>query len=643
MKYLITIFFSFILLSFSKDYTGSTYYFASAAHGGSDANGCTMGSPCLSLTKASGLSLNPGDNVFFNRGDTFPGALTTVGNGSSGSPITYGAYGTGAEPLLTGFQRMVGYTSLGGNIYSVACASCRPVLNTVTYGGKLQPMGRTPDTGYNTITATGTGYIVDVNLTGTPSYAGAELYLRVNDFTGTRQTITSQHIDTLFFTAAGGQATAGYGYIIQNAVSTLNTAGDWYFDSTAKVLKVYLPDTTVPVYASTVDTGVYANVKSYDVFDHLAMQGYNTGAYELADNTGLKIQYGNISLCNMGIVGTLETSCSYTGDTIKHCNDEAIGISGTSITNKGDSNDISHIGMNPGMGLKTSGYFGVSWRCITSNFNYNHIHAAGYDGVLISGNTDTVDYNHIDSVCFNLDDGGCMYWAESFGNTWSGRECKGNVVDSAIGAPAGTNQTIRRGYGFYFDDNNTGITVTNCTSYGNSQAGYYVHNSQGITIKNCNGYNNGSSQIFLYHDNGSFLPIRSITIMYDTLVPLSGQNLYAFSSISADYDSVGSIDSNRYPTSAPLYSVGGVSKTASQWQTAVNGDTHSITIAITPIFYVNSSITTPMSLSLPPGSTYWIDLNGITYYSYTLGALQSKFMNYYQGVIPHGYIHRKIK
>jgi hypothetical protein len=74
------------------------YYFSAS---GSDAGAGTQVSPWQTLSKASGLTLNPGDNVYFKRGGTFNGQLVPGNSGNSSNPITYGAWSTGANPILT--------------------------------------------------------------------------------------------------------------------------------------------------------------------------------------------------------------------------------------------------------------------------------------------------------------------------------------------------------------------------------------------------------------------------------------------------------------------------------------------------------------------------------------------------------------
>ena len=54
-----------------------------------------------SLSKVNAAELRPGDKVLFQRGGSWRGTLVPR-SGREGAPITYGAYGEGARPLLLG-------------------------------------------------------------------------------------------------------------------------------------------------------------------------------------------------------------------------------------------------------------------------------------------------------------------------------------------------------------------------------------------------------------------------------------------------------------------------------------------------------------------------------------------------------------
>jgi Right handed beta helix region len=79
----------------------TTYYVAAA---GDDANsGTDTGHPWQTIAKVNAATFSAGDSILFNRGDAWQGtALTAPSGGSSGSPITFGAYGSGANPVIKG-------------------------------------------------------------------------------------------------------------------------------------------------------------------------------------------------------------------------------------------------------------------------------------------------------------------------------------------------------------------------------------------------------------------------------------------------------------------------------------------------------------------------------------------------------------
>ena len=60
--------------------------------------------------------LGAGDTISFKRGETWREQLTVPVSGSAGSPITFGAYGTGAAPILDGADLLASWTSEPVNI-----------------------------------------------------------------------------------------------------------------------------------------------------------------------------------------------------------------------------------------------------------------------------------------------------------------------------------------------------------------------------------------------------------------------------------------------------------------------------------------------------------------------------------------------
>lgn len=78
-----------------------TYYVNSQT--GSDANtGTSAGTALASLAAVNNLKLKPGDVVLFSAGTEYKGQLDVKYSGTAEKPITFGSYGSGEPPVLTG-------------------------------------------------------------------------------------------------------------------------------------------------------------------------------------------------------------------------------------------------------------------------------------------------------------------------------------------------------------------------------------------------------------------------------------------------------------------------------------------------------------------------------------------------------------
>ena len=79
-----------------------TYHYVAST--GNDEAAGTFAAPWASLAAVAAHTLNPGDTVFLNKGDTFsPEAGFVLGqSGTAGNTINFAAYGTGARPIIVG-------------------------------------------------------------------------------------------------------------------------------------------------------------------------------------------------------------------------------------------------------------------------------------------------------------------------------------------------------------------------------------------------------------------------------------------------------------------------------------------------------------------------------------------------------------
>ena len=78
---------------------GATYY-VSASSGDDSAQGTSPEQAWKTLAKVSGERFQPGDQILLARGSTWFEQLTVPSPGTQDAPLTVGAYGAGAQPLI---------------------------------------------------------------------------------------------------------------------------------------------------------------------------------------------------------------------------------------------------------------------------------------------------------------------------------------------------------------------------------------------------------------------------------------------------------------------------------------------------------------------------------------------------------------
>src|SRR6478752_501102 len=87
---------------------------------GNDGSPGTSAAPWKTCAKVNAFALQPGDTVLFARGGLWRETLAPTASGTSGNPITFGAYGTGALPLFKGSDVKTGWTLNSGSTYQTA-------------------------------------------------------------------------------------------------------------------------------------------------------------------------------------------------------------------------------------------------------------------------------------------------------------------------------------------------------------------------------------------------------------------------------------------------------------------------------------------------------------------------------------------
>jgi len=114
-----------ILILLARPLLATTYYVDNCVVAGNDSNnGTSTSTPWLTVVHVNAKSFNPGDSVLFESTCTWREQLTVSSSGSSGTPITFGSYGTGAAPIISGANLLTSWHT--SESYYYASVSTQP-------------------------------------------------------------------------------------------------------------------------------------------------------------------------------------------------------------------------------------------------------------------------------------------------------------------------------------------------------------------------------------------------------------------------------------------------------------------------------------------------------------------------------------
>ena len=113
----------------------TTYYVSSSA--GNDANaGTSSATAWQTIAKVNSQTFAAGDSILLKRGDVWNESLAPPSSGTSGNPIMFDAYGTGAAPNLTGYYAIPAsaWVNVTGNAWKAAVPSTFTTVNFCLFG-----------------------------------------------------------------------------------------------------------------------------------------------------------------------------------------------------------------------------------------------------------------------------------------------------------------------------------------------------------------------------------------------------------------------------------------------------------------------------------------------------------------------------
>ncbi len=536
----------------------TNYYFAT--NGDDSKNyGLSVGSPWKSFEKLNSLMLHlqPGDSVFFRRGDVFQGEVRITQSGAKQSVIYFGAYGKGEKPVFNGTVKVSGWKLVAPNKWESENGIRQERLSNLFINGKKQPIGRWPNStttnqGYLSMKgAWGSTRLSSKSIPDASVWQGGDLVVRTNRWLIDWSPIVETKGDTFTIRPCSYDIDREFGFFIKNHPRALDRPGEWCFNRKSQKLMFYsaMNPESLEIAVPGIESLISIPGQKYITIENLVLKG--SLGHALVAERSANITIRNSEFIHSGENAVLATKCYkllFEGNKVLDANNLGIefqSCNGTVVR----QNTIKNVGINPAVGSTGISFIGIGIEGVSNLLEYNRIDSIGYIGLRFDGDSTIVRFNVISNTNMVKDDGGGIYtWN---GDRWTNvsRKIIGNIVWNSLGAGCGTNDSLSvSAEGIYIDGGSNDVEITGNTVYNCANIGLFINNASKIVARNNLVYN-CKSQLQVRAEGMPFGQNRMNVVKNNTFVArTSSQRIANFISDEgvAGIKRLGVIDSNYY-------------------------------------------------------------------------------------------------
>lgn len=610
-SYIAILFIYMLLPLFPGSAEAQTYYVSGI---GNDANdGLTKETPWRTLAKVN--TATPSDAVvLFRRGDVFRGGIDLVGTKTG---VSFGAYGTGDNPVISGSAEITGWRKYGENIWTADILSFTdaPVreIHHLFVDGELMRIARYPNTGWLRVGETDPEDKTrfrdpDLAADDRPDgyWNGATLRIRTWNRLFEIATVKDYIASEGEILLESSLATADqpflprWGYYLDNILGELDSPGEWYFDPENRKIYLWPPDNADPnsllVEGSTDDIGINVYWKDNTTIENLSIRHHTDMGILVSTCDNIVIQNNTFEYCGKGIVIQNAKEMLIAGNTFSNMLNIAIhyetGGTDTSPSDPGNSviekNTIRNTGMIPGYGRsgeENNTAIRLNSKGVGALVRQNTVENTGSHGIVANGGGHTIENNVIRGSMLVMNDGAGIY-VSSNNNIIRGNfvlESFGNCDESAGYA------VFEDGEGDYFRIMGMGIIsgkghernlIEGNTIAHNRGYGLYLSQSRDTIIRDNLLCNNGNQVVF---EGDSDQPELAYSNIFEgnTLYSLSSEQETLILMGTHDY---GTFEDNYYcnPYSEIVIQRDSRGYSLAEWQKRFpSHDNHSKTIRVT--------------------------------------------------------------
>ena len=403
--------------------SAATYYISPTGDDGN--SGTSQAQPWRTIARVMQhiYQIQPGDQILFERGGTYPGKLEINVSGSSASPIVVGAYGTGDLPVISGGERVTNWVPHEGNIWRAPFSTAPKYVFVNNTPMKL---ARYPNQGWLRNVSGSTTQINSPSLgQANGHWTGGAVIVRTTNWSYDRSMITSSSNGQINFEPVHVDlANDDWGFFLEGKLSELDMAGEWCHDAATGQLYLWMPDGSDPnghmIHASIHDKGVVAAWQRTHIrIQDLKLQGQTSRAISIEGANNVIVTNCTIQHAFNGVVSSGDNN-QFTNNTIHHTFGSGMNIYDSNALI--ENNVFTDIAIEPGMGENMWGYWGLNATGQGTTVRGNRLTNIGYIGMDLKGNT-LVEKNVVLNATSILNDGAGI----SFDNA-DGMVIRDNIV-----------------------------------------------------------------------------------------------------------------------------------------------------------------------------------------------------------------------
>ena len=451
---------SFLLL-FSPYVVAKNYYLSNS--GNDAAAGTQPSSAWKTIDKLNSIAstINPGDTIFFKRGDVFEGGIEINRVGLPGKPIVFTAYGNGAKPEITGSTAITNWTKMPNS--NIWYANVSDSVAHLLVNHKFQTKARYPNQGYLSIDVGDKSKFTCANLKGGYNYwKDATVRVRTTRWTYESRRVTASTSTGQIWVDKNTHypMAKNWGFFMDNKFEELDIPGEWFYDRNTNRVYFWPEGSQNPNNLS-----IRGIVRDYGFINPKGkkMENYVLRHLKFSEQTLEGVRFSNlvnknilVEQCEFRNQG--ETGIHMTGTNVSVNNCFFRGMLGRGV--KGHAihggtmrdNVMKYIGMREGYGY--DGNANMNGFHITRSDNlyvgYNQIDSMGYTGVMAFIAYSTIEKNIISYCNLRLDDGAAIH---CYDGKWSHHTLiQDNIISHIEGYTVGTkNPNKPTSHGIYQD------------------------------------------------------------------------------------------------------------------------------------------------------------------------------------------------